>query len=500
MTYQIHASSGGNPFWVVELAKAMHRKPGIGASIRGDEGKELSHHALSQVRKGPRYHTTPHHTPHTLCPHTHGPPPTTHHPPSSALHNPTASLHRSQCIVERFDMLNHTQQVVLMVACVIGQAFSYSMLLKLLPVDILTTVVKEGTLGDEKMGEFITPPIELEQEDEYSFNHDFIRQTVYDMVPRAERVRSHERVAMCLMLEYCDHQAPWYNLIADHYDKAGKREQFLEYLTMTIEQTIRLGGGQGGQSSLEKLLKRATDALRSQYEAVRLLAILELEQKELQKQSIEKVGEWVVGWVGSRMDRVELAGWGRSLTLTLTLSLSTHSQGSATALDRQNTEKRLNAAHVKGGGQNKARGRRLATVQFDELSNMTTIKMHQVPPPHHYYTTTRLHRHHTTTPPPHHPTHLTTPQLYRQLDHWIKMIKDTNSKNLTFRKEEEKRDALLTDGVVSAAAEKGSDEKTRTKSQRKLKGVALSVKNSVELARNAAVKQDAEDSRSCAIM
>jgi hypothetical protein len=80
------------------------------------------------------------------------------------------------------------------------------------------------------------------------------------------------------------------------------------------------------------------------------------------------------------------------------------------------------------------------------------------------------------------------------------MIKDTNSKNLTFRKEEEKRDALLTDGVVSAAAEKGSDEKTRTKSQRKLKGVALSVKNSVELARNAAVKQDAEDSRSCAIM
>ena len=88
---------------------------------------------------------------------------------------------------------------------------------------MLTTVVKEGTLGDEKMGEFITPPVELEQEDEYSFNHDFIRQTVYDMVPRAERVRTHERVAMCLMLEFCDHMSPWYYLIANHYDKAGKR-------------------------------------------------------------------------------------------------------------------------------------------------------------------------------------------------------------------------------------------------------------------------------------
>ena len=129
---------------------------------------------------------------------------------------------------------------------------------------------------------------------------------------------------------------------------------------MTIEQTIRLGA----QYSLDELLTRATDALRTRIEAMKLLEILEQEEEELRTQA----------------------------------------QAKGAAQDRQSAEDRLNAAHMSGGGQIKARTRtrRLATVQFDELSNMTTVKLHQ-------------------------------------LNYWIKKIKDTKVYNSSFKKEEEER-------------------------------------------------------------
>ena len=163
----VHASAGGSPYWIVELGKLTKR-------VGRDES-----HAM----------------------------------------NAAGQFGLQKCILERYDKLSELQQDVLkmgsIVSCAGSGTFSLSLILKLAPSpNIVAAIIEKNIMFSSGMEDFIHVEHITEDDgdlndsrdalsstDAFRFNHPVVLKTVYDIVPRAERLLAHEKVAQAIILE-----------------------------------------------------------------------------------------------------------------------------------------------------------------------------------------------------------------------------------------------------------------------------------------------------------
>ena len=163
----VHASAGGSPYWIVELSKLTKRV-----------GKD-----------------------------------------ASQAMNAAGQFGLQKCILERYDNLTELQQDVLQSCAVIGAAgsgaFSLGVILKLASSPaIVAAMIEKDILFSQGMENFIHLGVTdghesdpshakdaVDSTGEFRFNHPMVQQTIYDVIPRAERLLAHERVATAIILE-----------------------------------------------------------------------------------------------------------------------------------------------------------------------------------------------------------------------------------------------------------------------------------------------------------
>ena len=190
----VHASAGGSPYWTVELAKMTKRV-----------GKDASH-----------------------------------------AMNAAGQFGLQKCILERYDMLTELQQDVLQSCAVIASvgsgSFSLGVILKLaITPGIVAAYLEKDILFSSGMENFIhiyehdadLPDVTNASQDhleELRFNHPMVQQTIYETIPRAERLLAHEKVATAIILEMLGSYEVIYSqlgTIARHFELGLCHDKFI---------------------------------------------------------------------------------------------------------------------------------------------------------------------------------------------------------------------------------------------------------------------------------
>ncbi len=94
---------------------------------------------------------------------------------------------------------------------------------------------------------------------EYSFNHDFIRETVYDSLPHESRKNLHENVAEAIEASPSGRMEEVYNILAHHWRESGNRKKATEYLMKSAD---RMAADYHYLTALQQYLK-AADLIRT---------------------------------------------------------------------------------------------------------------------------------------------------------------------------------------------------------------------------------------------
>ena len=140
-------------------------------------------------------------------------------------------------IASRIDRLRPQQQQVLKVASVIGRTFTLRTLLGVYPtqadksrlqklLDVLTRL------------EIVT--LEDARTSTYTFKHTIISEVAYNRMTFAQRQDIHYHVALWHEQHYADNLAPFYSLLAYHYDRAERPIQAASYYAKVAKQTQQL--------------------------------------------------------------------------------------------------------------------------------------------------------------------------------------------------------------------------------------------------------------------
>jgi class 3 adenylate cyclase len=139
-------------------------------------------------------------------------------------------------ITSRLDRLGPQQQLALKVASVIGRVFAYRLLRDVHPIEN-----DRSQLGDYlhhleqlEITQLETPEPELA----YVFKHIVIQEVAYNLMAFAQRRQLHQAIAVWHEQTYQADLAPYYPLLAHHYQQAGQEAQSARYYGLAGEEAL----------------------------------------------------------------------------------------------------------------------------------------------------------------------------------------------------------------------------------------------------------------------
>lgn len=144
-----------------------------------------------------------------------------------------------QVITSRIDRLTPGQQLTLKVASVIGRVFALYTLAAIHPVeaDKPYLPVYLHTLTDLDITGVEAP----EPESVYVFKHIITQEVAYNLLLYAQRRDLHKSVAKWYEKQFSTDLAPYYPLLAHHWQQAEEPEKAIYYLHMAGSQALRSG-------------------------------------------------------------------------------------------------------------------------------------------------------------------------------------------------------------------------------------------------------------------
>lgn len=123
-----------------------------------------------------------------------------------------------EVITSRIDRLEAAQQLTLKVASVIGRVFAFPVLRAVHPIEADKVKLPEHLAMLEKLD--ITRTETVEPELTYIFKHVITQEVTYNLMSFAQRQQLHQAVAEWLEFTYADNLAPFYPLLAYHWNQA----------------------------------------------------------------------------------------------------------------------------------------------------------------------------------------------------------------------------------------------------------------------------------------
>jgi len=222
--------SGGNAFWVTQLAQSL-------AQGQGAEGAEyFSLFDDATV--------------------------------NNAAADSSETLH--SCIIHKFKQLPPQQQDVLMIGSLIGRTFEERMLHRILPLSFRRKFKLPQEIKTLQERKFINP-IEKAPITTMRFVHDLVRETVMGQIPDNKLVKWHKQIAECYEKFYEDDLRPYFMVLVNHFSKCGYMEETFTYLKLAAFATLQL-------DTLDKsvdLLKRAVGIIKSEAGATKRIEQIE---------------------------------------------------------------------------------------------------------------------------------------------------------------------------------------------------------------------------------
>jgi tetratricopeptide (TPR) repeat protein len=172
-------------------------------------------------------------------------------------------------ILSRVDRLPAAAQHVLHTAAVIGRLFRRRLLVAVLH----SVAALDGALTDLEEGEFIY----LERafpDEEYSFQHVLVQETVYHTLARRRRAELHGEVAAALERLHGPDLEEYYEQLAYQYDQAGRADKAVPYLLRAGEKARRAYHTAEAETFFQRALARLDTVAEGETEQQWRLAAL----------------------------------------------------------------------------------------------------------------------------------------------------------------------------------------------------------------------------------
>ncbi len=189
------------------------------------------------------------------------------HPPDGSVLPP--KIHA--VITRRLAQLSHPARDLARLAAVVGRSFRYEVLQAASHLDESTLVQALDELWQRR--------IVREQDKDYDFSHDRIREVTYGEISSARRRLLHGQVAAALERVYVHNLHEFNGQIAEHYEKAGSPARALSFYQLAAEQALRLGANRSAIGYAQKGLKALAvyadraDALQHEYDLQMVLGL-----------------------------------------------------------------------------------------------------------------------------------------------------------------------------------------------------------------------------------
>ena len=238
----ISEHSGGNPFWVKELAQAMfsktNKKKSTSTSSSGS-GKALFN-AKSQTE---------------------------------LIRNDLISEELMRCMVERLDDLDWKQQILLKTASSFGNIFPVNALQTVLPRNIRKKMDRTAivdALNDLENKDFVsiyTPEPYLS----YMFQHDLVCQVTYSLCVSSQLRKWHRLIAIWYQSVYHDDLRPHYPILAYHYHRAGDTKLFIKAKRNSLETLLAMKDIPAAISITEDIMKVESKTIEDVDEIIEIL-------------------------------------------------------------------------------------------------------------------------------------------------------------------------------------------------------------------------------------
>ncbi|MEM7032893.1 MAG: AAA family ATPase [Chloroflexota bacterium] len=142
-------------------------------------------------------------------------------------------------ITSRIDRLEPAQQLTLKIASVIGRVFPFETLYAIHPGNPEQTRLNAYLDTLERLD--ITLQESPQPDLSYIFKHIITQEVAYNLMVFNQRQQLHRTVANWYETTYAQEPAPWYPLLAYHWQKAGETPQALIYLEKAGEQALYNG-------------------------------------------------------------------------------------------------------------------------------------------------------------------------------------------------------------------------------------------------------------------
>lgn len=162
-------------------------------------------------------------------------------------------------VTSRIDRLTATQQLTLKVASVIGRLFAFRILRDNFPIDSDRPQLRDQLEILSRL-DFTTAEAP-EPELSYIFKHAIIQDVSYSLLLFAQRRELHRQIAEWYERNYAGNLAPYYALLAHHWEKAEVGAKTIEYLEKSGEQALRNFANEEAAAFFERALRLAKDTV-----------------------------------------------------------------------------------------------------------------------------------------------------------------------------------------------------------------------------------------------
>ncbi len=157
-------------------------------------------------------------------------------------------------ITSRVDRLPPSQQLSLKVASVIGRVFAYGTLRDIYPIDADRPHLMAHLQSMEELD--LTLLAVQEPDSIYVFKHIITQEVVYNLLLFAQREQLHRAVAVWYENAHQGNLAPFYPLLAHHWEQVGEVEKATAYLEKSGVQALRTGAYREAIGFFEKALAK----------------------------------------------------------------------------------------------------------------------------------------------------------------------------------------------------------------------------------------------------
>jgi class 3 adenylate cyclase/tetratricopeptide (TPR) repeat protein len=160
-------------------------------------------------------------------------------------------------LISRLDQLAPSQQALLLVASILARTFTASMLREIAPPDLALEDVEEE-LAALVTSEILTRTEEQDRAN-YEFRNSLVRQAATEILPPSWRREIHVRAARWIEERHAGALAPWYSVLAHHWDDAGDVARAIRYLDLAASHAFASSAFEEAIRLYQRLLELAVE-------------------------------------------------------------------------------------------------------------------------------------------------------------------------------------------------------------------------------------------------